>query len=87
MVICGLVNKMTQTVLLFIQTVHLNTAMMKQFILKSPYLIHCVFTFILDYSVDNVLKDSVSCTNDYIGLIIPFALAGIALVVLVTALT
>ena len=60
-VVCGLVIIMTQTVLLFILTAPLITAMMEQFILKSPLQIHSVFTIDLAYSVDNVVKDLVSC--------------------------
>ena len=60
MVICGLVTKMTQTVLLYIQRVPLIIVMMEKLTLKSPLLTLNVFTKGLVYSVDNVLKDSVS---------------------------
>ena len=41
-------------------TIYLIIAIMEQFILQSSYLIDCVFMIVLDYSVDNMLKDSIS---------------------------
>ena len=92
MVICRLVTKMIQTVLLSINTAPLIMALMEQFNLKSPFLIHNIFTKGLEYSMDSVKKglsltlgsnQCEKCTNDHITLIIPFAVANIALVVFV----
>ena len=52
---------MIQIVSLSILTAPLITAMMEQLNLKLHLLIHSVFSNDLDYSVDNALKDSVSC--------------------------
>ena len=60
MMICRLVTKIIQIVLLSINAAFLITALMEQFNLKSPFLMNNVFTKGLEYSVDNVKKDSVS---------------------------
>ena len=60
MMICRLVTKIIQTVLLSINAAFLITGLMEQFNLKSLFLINNVFTKGLEYSVDNVKKDSVS---------------------------
>ena len=92
MVICGLANKMTQPVLLFIQTVHLITAIVHfKITLPHPLCLHVHSGLLCGQCAEGLslmlgFNQCGQCTNDYIGLIIPFALAGIALVVLVTAL-